>query len=143
MIVHQPATGTPPAKHSHLRLVLIGCALVLAGPIALGVLFDHPLLRSTGLPAWPPMVAGCIAAGVAARADRRFGVWLLAGLAMLGTLAFAWGFWVFARMPATDEFARLERAPDFTLPDQDGTPVSLADLLARGPVHLVFYRGFW
>lgn len=32
-----------------------------------------------------------------------------------------------------------DRAPDFTLPDQDGTPVALADLLARGPVVLFFY----
>lgn len=30
-------------------------------------------------------------------------------------------------------------APDFTLPDQSGTPVSLRALLARGPVLLYFY----
>jgi AhpC/TSA family protein len=36
-----------------------------------------------------------------------------------------------------------ERAPDFTLPDQSGRPVSLAGLLARGPVVLSFYRGRW
>jgi len=33
-------------------------------------------------------------------------------------------------------------APAFTLPDQDGTPVSLVDLVARGPLVLVFLRGF-
>ena len=32
------------------------------------------------------------------------------------------------------------RAPDFTLPDQNGQPRSLADLLKRGPLALVFYR---
>ena len=32
-----------------------------------------------------------------------------------------------------------DTAPDFTLPDQDGRPVHLADLLARGPVLLYFY----
>jgi peroxiredoxin Q/BCP len=31
------------------------------------------------------------------------------------------------------------RAPDFTLPDQDERPVSLASLLARGPLILYFY----
>ena len=36
-----------------------------------------------------------------------------------------------------------DRAPDFTLDDQDGTPVALADLLSRGPVVLTFYRGVW
>jgi peroxiredoxin Q/BCP len=30
-------------------------------------------------------------------------------------------------------------APDFTLPDQDGKPVALKDLLASGPVILAFY----
>jgi hypothetical protein len=35
------------------------------------------------------------------------------------------------------------RAPDFTLPSTDGTPVSLAALLAKGPVVLSFFRGRW
>ncbi|HEV2112487.1 MAG TPA: peroxiredoxin [Gammaproteobacteria bacterium] len=30
-------------------------------------------------------------------------------------------------------------APDFTLPDQDGRPVHLEELLAKGPVLLYFY----
>lgn len=34
-------------------------------------------------------------------------------------------------------------APDFTLPDVFGNPVSLASLLARGPVVISFYRGEW
>ncbi len=32
-----------------------------------------------------------------------------------------------------------DRAPDFTLPDQSGTPVTLSSLLAAGPVVLFFY----
>lgn len=32
-----------------------------------------------------------------------------------------------------------DSAPDFTLPDQDGHPVHLAELLAKGPVLLYFY----
>jgi peroxiredoxin Q/BCP len=32
-----------------------------------------------------------------------------------------------------------DTVPDFTLPDQDGTPVSLSGLLARGPLVLYFY----
>jgi len=32
-----------------------------------------------------------------------------------------------------------EKAPDFTLPDQDGNPVALHDLLAEGAVVLFFY----
>ena len=34
-------------------------------------------------------------------------------------------------------------APDFTLPDAAGQPVSLAELRGAGPVVLVFYRGNW
>lgn len=34
-------------------------------------------------------------------------------------------------------------APDFSLPDQHGTPVRLTDRLAHGPVVLAFFRGGW
>jgi peroxiredoxin len=36
-----------------------------------------------------------------------------------------------------------QSAPDFTLPDAFGHPVSLSALLARGPVVISFYRGEW
>ncbi len=36
-----------------------------------------------------------------------------------------------------------ETAPDFTLPDAYGKPVTLSDLLKTGPVILTFYRGDW
>jgi len=35
------------------------------------------------------------------------------------------------------------RAPEFTLIDQNDRPVSSADLLAKGPVVLCFFRGRW
>jgi thioredoxin-dependent peroxiredoxin len=38
-----------------------------------------------------------------------------------------------------DKLAIGDRAPDFTLPDQNGQPVHLADVLARGHVVLYFY----
>ncbi len=36
-----------------------------------------------------------------------------------------------------------DRAPVFTLPDQDGAQVSSTELLAKGPLVLSFYRGVW
>lgn len=36
-----------------------------------------------------------------------------------------------------------DRLPDFTLPDTAGQPVSSAELLARGPLVVSFYRGRW
>lgn len=35
------------------------------------------------------------------------------------------------------------KVPTFTLPDAHGKPVSSADLLAKGPIVLTFYRGGW
>lgn len=32
-----------------------------------------------------------------------------------------------------------DKAPDFTLPDTDGKPVTLSQLLQQGPVILAFY----
>lgn len=36
-----------------------------------------------------------------------------------------------------------DEAPSFTLNDPDGNPVASADLLAKGPLVLSFYRGVW
>ncbi|MBA2662109.1 MAG: peroxiredoxin [Bradymonadaceae bacterium] len=36
---------------------------------------------------------------------------------------------------------RGQKAPDFTLPDQDDNPVRLYDVLERGPVMVIFYPG--
>jgi len=36
-----------------------------------------------------------------------------------------------------------DKAPDFALPNGDGKVVKLSDYTARGPVVLIFYRGYW
>ena len=36
-----------------------------------------------------------------------------------------------------------DKAPDFALPNGDGKLVGLAEYTGRGPVVLIFYRGFW
>ena len=36
-----------------------------------------------------------------------------------------------------------DRAPAFTLNNQDGDPVASADLLAKGPLAITFFRGHW
>ncbi|HSB71073.1 MAG TPA: hypothetical protein VLT62_17230 [Candidatus Methylomirabilis sp.] len=36
-----------------------------------------------------------------------------------------------------------DRAPEFALPDGNGTLVRSGDLLARGPLVVSFYRGVW
>ncbi len=34
-------------------------------------------------------------------------------------------------------------APDFVLPDSHGTPCRLSELVAKGPLVLIFFRGHW
>jgi peroxiredoxin len=36
-----------------------------------------------------------------------------------------------------------DKAPDFALPNGDGKLVLLSEYTMRGPVVLIFYRGFW
>jgi cytochrome oxidase Cu insertion factor (SCO1/SenC/PrrC family) len=50
-----------------------------------------------------------------------------------------------ADWPATDldRVKPGERAPDFTLEDQDGRAITLSSFQAHAPVVLVFYRGHW
>jgi len=72
-------------------------------------------------------------------------------LAALGLLIFGFFayeiFYVLKKVPASLGTPRIgQKAPEFTLPDQNGKPVALTDLLSfpnsRGTV-LIFYRGFW
>lgn len=36
-----------------------------------------------------------------------------------------------------------DKAPDFSLPNGDGKEVRLSELTSKGPLLLVFYRGYW
>jgi hypothetical protein len=80
------------------------------------------------------------------------------GGAILATLSVAiFGFFILAtfiiarRLPASHSAPQLsQKAPDFTLSDTNGKPVSLSELLAspvngKSPkgVLLIFYRGYW
>lgn len=53
-------------------------------------------------------------------------------------------FYVLKQVPLSAQAARVgERAPEFSLPDQDGKQVALGDLLSPNGAVLIFYRGFW
>ena len=53
-------------------------------------------------------------------------------------------FYVLKQVPLSAQAPRVgEKAPEFTLSDQNGKQVSLSDLLSPNGAVLIFYRGFW
>jgi len=73
------------------------------------------------------------------------------GIALFGFFCFN-VFYFLRQLPPSEGAPRVgQRAPDFTLPDKDGNPVTLSKVLEPGAggadrvngVVLVFYRGYW
>ena len=53
-------------------------------------------------------------------------------------------FYVLRQVPLSAQAPRIgEKAPEFSLPDQNGKQVALADLLSPKGAVLIFYRGHW
>jgi AhpC/TSA family len=53
-------------------------------------------------------------------------------------------FYVLRQVPMSAQAPRVgEKAPEFTLPDQNGKSIALADLLSPNGAVLIFYRGHW
>jgi peroxiredoxin len=47
-------------------------------------------------------------------------------------------------MPKSETLLKVgDKAPDFTLANYDGEKISLAQILKKGPVLLLFFRGTW
>jgi cytochrome oxidase Cu insertion factor (SCO1/SenC/PrrC family) len=123
-------------------VALVGVALVVLAPAAYVPLMSNATARSTGWPAFVVAGVGVALAGWAAVVDPRKRTRACAVLALLGTATWTWLFFGAMRLPQSG-LAALTTAPDFTLPDELGHPVSLSTLRAKGPVLLVFYRGWW
>lgn len=75
---------------------------------------------------------------------------ILTGLSLLVFAFFSYIlFYELKQLPASAEAPRVgQKAPEFTLPDQNAKPVALADLILSqagkpGGAVLIFYRGFW
>ena len=145
----------------------VGFLLVLAGLLSYVPVFAlFPLTRD-----FPWVNLLMLAAGLAllsvglGRAFRKprlyrgriFGTAMMV-LSVAGAGLFCWGTIYLARqLPASAGAPKVgQRAPVFTLPDQDGKPVALAGLLSGQPTSqpdapitksrgalLIFYRGYW
>jgi hypothetical protein len=125
---------------------------VVSVVVAVGAVVAYPLLIRVPLVRNHPglyVVACALAVALAVLAlvrprGRRWPAWLALGLTTLLLAGSAWFNFIAARIPATATVLHIgERPPDFTLPDADGRPVSLADFRGKKPVVLVFYRGYW
>jgi hypothetical protein len=70
---------------------------------------------------------------------------IFAALALLLFAFFSYEiFYVLGQLPLSAQAPRVgEKAPEFTLPDQNGKSVALADLLSPNGAVLIFYRGHW
>jgi hypothetical protein len=66
------------------------------------------------------------------------------GILMFGLFSYVF-FYELRQVPPSSGAPRVgQKAPDFTLSDQDGKDVSLRDLVTKSKaVALIFYRGFW
>ena len=122
-------------------LSVVLSAGAVAGYISLlrvPVIRNHPALY---------LAAFGLATAIAALASWRAARWPnLAALVFSAALLVLGGYFnfVLARIPTTAPVLRVgEPAPDFTLPDAAGAPVTLASFRDRTPVVLVFYRGYW
>ena len=123
---------------------LLSVALCLGAMISyfalLRVVFirNHPALY---------LVAFALAAAIAAVATARTPRWPnLVALAFSVALLGLGGYFnfVFAKIALGPPVLRVgQPAPDFTLPDTKGAPVTLASFRGRAPVVVVFYRGYW
>jgi hypothetical protein len=125
---------------------------VLSVLVALGAVATYVLLLGVAVVRNHPegyVIAFALATGLAvlavARArSRRWPAWLALGFTGLVLVGGAWFNFVGARVPDTPTTFKVgDQAPDFTLPDAAGRPVTLADYRGQKPVVLVFYRGYW
>jgi uncharacterized protein with PQ loop repeat len=71
-------------------------------------------------------------------------IFALLSLCVFGLFAYLI-FYELRQVPASTGAPRVgQKAPEFTLPDQDDKPVALANLVSGSKaVVLIFYRGFW
>lgn len=143
---HSDRNGDAPAqpRPDHpTGLLAFAFLLALAGPLAYLWMIDSPFIRSSGSPAILLITAALAVALPAARRARRLrDKFLLGGTVAIATMFFT-GFFYLYRLPPPAAAIPATNAPDFTLEDQTGRPVTLSAEYARGPVLLVFYRGHW
>jgi hypothetical protein len=126
------------------RLGALSVVVAVGAVVAYSALLRVPVVRNHPEGYVVAFALATVLGALALRRSRRWYAWLALGLSVFLLAAGAWTNFVVARIPAMPTALRVgEPAPDFTLPDASGRPVSLADYRGRKPVILIFYRGYW
>ena len=123
-------------------LAIIALVLTIVAFPAYVFTMDTAVLRNTGVVLFGVAGVGVILGLISITKP---GFWRRAAFALNLVIAglFVYGFLFLTQLPETPVAQQAAHVPDFTLMDQNGKPVTLAKLRAKGPVHLVFYRGYW
>jgi cytochrome oxidase Cu insertion factor (SCO1/SenC/PrrC family) len=126
------------------RLALLSAVVAAGGLGAYVLLFNVARVRNHPEGYVVAAALAVVLAALALRRSRRWTSWVALGFALLVLGAAASFNFVLARIPDTATALRVgEPAPDFTLNDASGRPVTLAHYRGRQAVVLVFYRGYW
>jgi len=121
-------------------LVAIGAASAYVLLLGVAMVRNHPEGYVIGF----ALATGLAVLAVSRARARRWPAWLALGFTSLVLVGGAWFNFVGARVPDTPTTFKVgDPAPDFTLPDASGRPVTLADYRGQKPVVLIFYRGYW
>ena len=135
-------------RYNHL--LWMGPLLTFVGAVSYFVVFARfPALRDFPWVNLPVVGVGVLLslAGVRRAFVRGRGRWVgsiaLVSSLLIGGLFGFYVFWLSYQLPATAGVTgERDAAPDFTLTDQHGQPLTLSSLRGRKVV-LVFYRGHW
>jgi len=119
-------------------LLSVGAIAGYVAFLRVSVVRNHPELYLVAF------ALATVIAGVASWRAARWPNFVALGLSAILLILGGYFNFVLARVPATATALKVgEPAPDFTLPDAAGAPVSLAAFRGPAPVVLVFYRGYW
>lgn len=146
MMADAPIAAVAAAPPRRGWSALLGLMLTFLAPfLQMTVFMSVPVLSRTGAAMLGLMALGALLAIRAVWTDRRFGNGICAFVSTALTVFMAIAYPMMTRLPPPMQEPPLAgaKAPDFTLVNHLGAPVTLAEGLSQGPTLLVFYRGHW
>ena len=135
------ASSEAATNRSSAILPLSLTALTLIAGVSYMWLLHSPWVRNTGLPNSAVMVVATTAGVHLATRRRTRMTCAAAAVSLFLTVTCVWGLYLRPLPQPTGGPDVATKAPDFALVDSRGETIRLAGI--RGPVLLVFYRGWW